>query len=117
MMTAVSFIIGIMPMMLATGAGAQSRRIIGTTVFSGMLGGDDGWHPVYPVAVCTVSTYARVGASAGLSAALPVGNGDTPGCNDYRAVPSPFGREGREGGCVHVAFGREPRLICRPPVR
>ncbi|MEX7751460.1 efflux RND transporter permease subunit [Klebsiella pneumoniae] len=37
MMTAVSFIIGIMPMMLATGAGAQSRRIIGTTVFSGML--------------------------------------------------------------------------------
>lgn len=55
-------------------------------------GGDDGWHPVYPVAVCTVSTYARVGASAGVSAALPVGNGDTPGCNDYRAVPSPFGR-------------------------
>lgn len=37
MMTAVSFIIGVMPMMLATGAGAQSRRIIGTTVFSGML--------------------------------------------------------------------------------
>ncbi|WP_249022181.1 MULTISPECIES: efflux RND transporter permease subunit [Kluyvera] len=37
MMTAVSFIIGIMPMMFATGAGAQSRRIIGTTVFSGML--------------------------------------------------------------------------------
>ncbi|VDZ87907.1 hydrophobe/amphiphile efflux-1 (HAE1) family protein [Lelliottia amnigena] len=37
MMTAVSFIIGVLPMMLATGAGAQSRRIIGTTVFSGML--------------------------------------------------------------------------------
>ena len=37
MMTAVSFIIGIMPMMFSTGAGAQSRRIIGTTVFSGML--------------------------------------------------------------------------------
>ena len=31
MMTAVSFIIGVLPMMLATGAGAQSRRIIGTT--------------------------------------------------------------------------------------
>ncbi|MEX0529041.1 efflux RND transporter permease subunit [Raoultella terrigena] len=37
LMTAVSFIIGIVPMMFATGAGAQSRRIIGTTVFSGML--------------------------------------------------------------------------------
>ena len=30
-------LIGVLPMMLATGAGAQSRRIIGTTVFSGML--------------------------------------------------------------------------------
>ncbi|MGU3521875.1 efflux RND transporter permease subunit [Enterobacteriaceae bacterium C23F] len=37
MMTAVSFIIGVLPMMLASGAGAQSRKIIGTTVFSGML--------------------------------------------------------------------------------
>ncbi|MGS6255517.1 efflux RND transporter permease subunit, partial [Enterobacter asburiae] len=37
MMTAVSFIIGVLPMMVATGAGAQSRRIIGTTVLSGQL--------------------------------------------------------------------------------
>lgn len=37
MMTAVSFIFGVLPMMMASGAGAQSRRIIGTTVFSGML--------------------------------------------------------------------------------
>jgi multidrug efflux pump subunit AcrB len=37
MMTAVSFIIGVLPMLLATGAGGQRRRIIGTTVFSGML--------------------------------------------------------------------------------
>lgn len=37
MMTAVSFIIGVIPLMLSTGAGAQSRRIIGSTVFSGML--------------------------------------------------------------------------------
>lgn len=37
MMTAVSFIIGVIPIMFATGAGAQSRIIIGTTVFSGML--------------------------------------------------------------------------------
>jgi hydrophobe/amphiphile efflux-1 (HAE1) family protein len=37
MMTAVSFILGVLPMMLASGAGAHSRQIIGTTVFSGML--------------------------------------------------------------------------------
>lgn len=37
MMTAISFIFGVMPLMLASGAGAVSRRIIGTTVFSGMF--------------------------------------------------------------------------------
>ena len=37
MMTAVSFIIGVLPLVLATGAGAASRQIIGATVFCGML--------------------------------------------------------------------------------
>ncbi|MEA9392240.1 efflux RND transporter permease subunit [Acerihabitans sp. TG2] len=37
MMTAISFILGVMPLVLATGAGAMSRRIIGITVFGGML--------------------------------------------------------------------------------
>jgi hydrophobe/amphiphile efflux-1 (HAE1) family protein len=37
LMTAFSFIIAVLPMVLATGAGANSRRAIGTTVFSGML--------------------------------------------------------------------------------
>lgn len=37
MMTAVSFILGVLPLVLATGAGAASRRIIGAAVFFGML--------------------------------------------------------------------------------
>ena len=37
LMTAFTFILGVMPMVIATGAGAGSRRAIGTTVFSGML--------------------------------------------------------------------------------
>lgn len=37
LMTAFTFILGVMPMMFATGAGAASRRAIGTTVFWGML--------------------------------------------------------------------------------
>jgi hydrophobe/amphiphile efflux-1 (HAE1) family protein len=37
LMTAFSFIMGVLPMVIATGAGANSRRAIGTTVFSGML--------------------------------------------------------------------------------
>jgi multidrug efflux pump subunit AcrB len=37
LMTAFSFIIGVSPLVTASGAGAASRRAIGTTVFSGML--------------------------------------------------------------------------------
>ena len=37
MMTAFSFILGVMPLVLATGSGAESRHILGTVVMSGML--------------------------------------------------------------------------------
>jgi multidrug efflux pump subunit AcrB len=39
MMTAFSFICGVLPLVLASGAGANSRQAIGTTVFSGMVAG------------------------------------------------------------------------------
>jgi HAE1 family hydrophobic/amphiphilic exporter-1 len=41
-MTAFSFIFGVLPMVIATGAGANSRRAIGTTVFAGMLAATHG---------------------------------------------------------------------------
>ena len=37
LMTAFSFILGVIPLLIATGAGAESRRVIGTTVFAGMI--------------------------------------------------------------------------------
>jgi len=37
LMTAFAFIFGVIPLMLASGAGAASRQSIGTTVFGGML--------------------------------------------------------------------------------
>ncbi len=37
LMTALTFILGVLPMVFATGAGAASRRSIGITVFAGML--------------------------------------------------------------------------------
>ncbi len=37
LMTAFTFIVGVLPMVIATGAGASSRRHIGTAVFAGML--------------------------------------------------------------------------------
>ena len=38
MMTAFSFILGVVPLVIATGAGAEMRQALGTAVFSGMLG-------------------------------------------------------------------------------
>jgi multidrug efflux pump len=38
MMTSFAFILGVVPLVLATGAGAEMRRTLGTAVFSGMLG-------------------------------------------------------------------------------
>ncbi len=37
MMTALAFIIGVIPLVIATGAGASARQSIGTTVFGGMI--------------------------------------------------------------------------------
>jgi multidrug efflux pump len=37
-MTSLAFILGVVPMMVSHGAGAEMRRTLGTAVFSGMLG-------------------------------------------------------------------------------
>jgi multidrug efflux pump subunit AcrB len=37
-MTSFAFIFGVMPLMLASGAGAEMRQSLGTAVFFGMLG-------------------------------------------------------------------------------
>lgn len=38
LMTAFSFILGVVPLLIATGPGAEMRQSLGTAVFSGMLG-------------------------------------------------------------------------------
>jgi hydrophobic/amphiphilic exporter-1 (mainly G- bacteria), HAE1 family len=37
MMTSFAFIFGLLPLVIATGAGALSRRAVGTPVFGGMI--------------------------------------------------------------------------------
>ena len=37
-MTAFAFILGVVPLVIATGPGAEMRQSLGTAVFSGMLG-------------------------------------------------------------------------------
>ncbi len=38
MMTSLAFILGVVPLMISAGAGAEMRQTLGTAVFSGMLG-------------------------------------------------------------------------------
>ena len=38
LMTSLAFIFGVLPLMLSTGAGSETRQVLGTAVFSGMLG-------------------------------------------------------------------------------
>jgi multidrug efflux pump subunit AcrB len=37
-MTSLAFILGVVPLVIATGAGAEMRQSLGTAVFAGMLG-------------------------------------------------------------------------------
>ena len=37
-MTSIAFIMGVLPMVLSTGAGAEMRQAMGVAVFSGMIG-------------------------------------------------------------------------------
>ena len=37
-MTSFAFILGVVPLMIATGPGAEMRQALGTAVFAGMLG-------------------------------------------------------------------------------
>jgi multidrug efflux pump subunit AcrB len=37
-MTSFAFILGVLPLVVSSGAGAEMRRTLGTAVFSGMLG-------------------------------------------------------------------------------
>jgi len=62
LMTSFAFIMGVFPLVIATGAGAESRQLLGTAVFSGMLGVTFFGlllTPVFYVAVQTLSQRLR----------------------------------------------------------
>ena len=64
LMTAFAFILGVVPLMLATGPGAEMRQSLGTAVFSGMLGVTFFGLFLTPVFFVTLRTLFRGRASA-----------------------------------------------------
>jgi len=69
LMTAFSFILGVLPLLVASGAGAEARKVMGMTVFSGMLVATVIGVLVVPALFVFVERY--VARSDGSSAELP----------------------------------------------
>jgi HAE1 family hydrophobic/amphiphilic exporter-1/multidrug efflux pump len=62
-MTSMAFILGVVPLVLATGAGAASRNSIGTGVFGGMLAATFLAIFFVPLFFVLVRKLSRLGAS------------------------------------------------------
>jgi hydrophobic/amphiphilic exporter-1 (mainly G- bacteria), HAE1 family len=94
LMTAFAFILGVVPLVIATGAGANSRRILGTTVLGGMLAATLIAIFIIPVTFYVSERFSR------RPAAVPVGAEKAPGAPPDRppeAGTVPVGVEGKPG--------------------
>jgi hydrophobe/amphiphile efflux-1 (HAE1) family protein len=80
LMTAFSFILGVLPLLVASGAGAEARKVMGMTVFSGMLVATVVGVLVVPALYVFVERFvARTeSTSGGAASALPPGEDATP---------------------------------------
>ena len=72
-MTSLAFILGVVPLALAVGAGAEMRSTLGIAVFSGMLG-----VTLFGIFLTPVFYYVIV-SLFGQPAAVPAASGDPPG--------------------------------------
>ncbi len=76
-MTSVAFILGVVPLLVATGAGAEMRRLLGTAVFAGMLGVTAFGvflTPVFFLAIQWAVDKARGGAPGGVAPSRRAGD-------------------------------------------
>jgi gold/copper resistance efflux pump len=72
LMTSLAFIMGVVPLAMATGAGAEMRQAMGTAVFAGMLGVTGFGLVLTPVAYYVVRKW-RTPSSVAATRALPEG--------------------------------------------
>jgi HAE1 family hydrophobic/amphiphilic exporter-1 len=94
LMTAFAFILGVVPLVIATGSGANSRRILGTTVFGGMLAATLIAIFIIPVTFYISERFSR------RPVAVPVGVEPAPGAppdQPPEAGTVPVGRERERG--------------------
>jgi HAE1 family hydrophobic/amphiphilic exporter-1 len=102
LMTAFAFIFGVMPLVVSTGAGANSRQILGTTVIGGMLTATFIAIFIIPVTFYVSERFSRRPRKAAERPAdlVPVGaDGDPGGAADRQGEPvtTPDRAEGAPG--------------------
>jgi hydrophobe/amphiphile efflux-1 (HAE1) family protein len=78
LMTSFAFIMGVVPLVTAIGAGSEMRQAIGIAVFSGMLGVTFFGLFLTPVFFVTLETFMQKGARAEPGAAAGSNTGDGP---------------------------------------
>jgi HAE1 family hydrophobic/amphiphilic exporter-1 len=107
-MTAFSFILGVLPLVLSSGAGAASRVSLGTAVFGGMLVGT-------VLGVCVVPAFFVVfqrlsewwqplpaAVGAGMLATMPAGDVSTGPAPEHTATPMPATTPAEDGAAVQA---------------
>jgi HAE1 family hydrophobic/amphiphilic exporter-1 len=67
LMTAFSFVLGVLPLLVASGAGAESRKALGTTVFGGMLIGTLASVVLVPVLYFVVQWFSEAASRSSTS--------------------------------------------------
>ena len=110
-MTAFAFILGVLPLAVSTGAGANSRQILGTTVIGGMLAATFIAIFIIPVTFYVSERFSRRrGKAEGQPAdAVAVGTGGEPGGSLERPrepVTAPARVDGAPGDAPHT--GAQP---------
>jgi HAE1 family hydrophobic/amphiphilic exporter-1 len=76
LMTAFSFILGVIPLLVAAGAGAESQKVIGTAVFGGMLAATALSLVAVPMLYYIVQSLAERFGGGGGDSKLPAGDGE-----------------------------------------
>jgi len=87
MMTSFAFILGVVPLVVAEGAGAEMRRTLGTAVFSGMLGVTLFGIFLTPVFYNVIQWFSDRRAAARGEGAEPEGEDAAPGNNGHHHGP------------------------------
>jgi hypothetical protein len=101
-MTSFAFILGVVPLAISTGAGAEMRRPLGIAVFAGMLG-----VTFFGIFLTPVFYYVLEGLAGVIRSLLggPKGADELPPLED--AVLEPAAAQRPDGIVTHIAHDKE----------